>query len=174
MMHYRCEKTRDWETTVTTDKNNVERLLIILALAMSSGISGPAIGKCTLAKIADLPVTMRGLKPLITAQINGADAEFVADSGAFYSTISPATAAQFKLKLLAAPFGLRMVGIGNGEVNLSLAVVKVFTLAGVPLPNIEFLVGGSETGSDSVGVLGQNVCFDWAMPNMISPTGSFD
>jgi len=40
---------------------------------------------------------------------------------------------------------------------VSVATVKTFTLAGAPLKNVEFLVGGSEIGTGSVGLLGQNV-----------------
>jgi Aspartyl protease len=40
---------------------------------------------------------------------------------------------------------------------MSIATVKVFTFAGIPIPNVEFLVGGSTVGrSENVGLLGQN------------------
>jgi tetratricopeptide (TPR) repeat protein len=111
---------------------------------------------CKLAKMAELPVTMSNSKPIITAQINGEDARFVADSGAFFSMITEASAAQFKLKLSPAPWGLFVRGIG-GTVDPSIATVKVFTFAGIPIKNVEFLVGGSTVGgSDNVGFLGQN------------------
>jgi tetratricopeptide (TPR) repeat protein/predicted aspartyl protease len=106
--------------------------------------------------MAELPVTMSNLKPVITAQINGEDARFVADSGAFFSMMTQAGAAQYQLKLSVAPFGLSINGIG-GSIEPSIATVKVFTLAGVPFHNVEFLVGGSLAGrSESVGILGQN------------------
>jgi tetratricopeptide (TPR) repeat protein/predicted aspartyl protease len=111
---------------------------------------------CNLGKLAELPVTMNDLQPLITAQINGEDARFIADSGAFYSMITEPSAAQFKLKLTAAPFGLFIGGIG-GHVDPSLATVKVFTIAGYQVHNVQFLVGGSTVGGqENVGVLGQN------------------
>jgi tetratricopeptide (TPR) repeat protein/predicted aspartyl protease len=111
---------------------------------------------CKLARMAELPVTMSNSKPIITAQINGEDARFVADSGAFFSMITEASAAQFKLKLSPAPWGLFVRGIG-GTVDPSIATVKVFTFAGIPIKNVEFLVGGSTVGeSDNVGILGQN------------------
>jgi tetratricopeptide (TPR) repeat protein len=117
--------------------------------------SGMAIGAgCKIAKIAELPVTMVNMHPMVTAQINGVDAQFIADSGAFYSILSPAAAAEFKLVSYPAPFGLFVQGIG-GAASVSVAKVKVFTLAGVPIHNVEFLVGGGDVGG--VGVLGQNV-----------------
>ncbi len=40
---------------------------------------------------------------------------------------------------------------------MALVKVRQFTLAGVPIPGLEFLVGGSENGDETVGLLGQNV-----------------
>jgi tetratricopeptide (TPR) repeat protein len=99
---------------------------------------------------------MIDMHPMVTAQINGVDASFIADSGAFYSMLSPASAAEFKLNSYPAPFGLFVRGTG-GSASVSVAKVKVFTLAGVPIHNVEFLVGGGDAGGGGVGVLGQNV-----------------
>ncbi len=103
---------------------------------------------------------MMGLRPTLTAKINGAEAKFLLDSGAWYSMISSATAAQFNLKLSPAPGGLRITGVG-GSTQASVATVKVFTLADVPFRNVEFLVGGSEVGGEAIGVLGQNFLVSW-------------
>jgi tetratricopeptide (TPR) repeat protein/predicted aspartyl protease len=117
----------------------------------------PGLAACKLGKMAELPVTMSGSTPLIAAKINGEDAHFIADSGAFYSMITAAAAAQFKLKLSPAPFGFHVKGVA-GDVDPSVATVKIFTLAGNPLRNVEFLVGGSAVGgSENVGILGQNI-----------------
>jgi predicted aspartyl protease len=135
------------------------RYRVCLVALATSGLSiSPtgAFAACKLAKMAELPVTMSGSQPLISAKINGEDARFVADSGAFFSMITEASASEFKLKLTRAPFGLRLKGVG-GDVDASIATVKVFTFAGIPINNVEFLVGGSTAGgSGSVGLLGQN------------------
>ena len=107
--------------------------------------------------MAEFSITMTNLRPLMTAKINGADVQFLVDSGAFYSMISAASAAQLNLATHPAPFGFYLTGIGGGTANASIAKVAVFTLAGVPLHNIEFLVGGSEVGAGSIGILGQNI-----------------
>ena len=106
--------------------------------------------------MVELPVTMSGSKPLVTAKINGAEAQFVADSGTFYSMISAASAAQFQLKQRPAPYGLRIQSFG-GDTQPTLVTVKLFTLAGLTIPSVDFLVGGGEAGAGSIGVLGQNV-----------------
>src|SRR6185437_3631797 len=91
------------------------RAIYAAALALMGGaMSGaPAFGACKLARMAELPVTMSDSKPLISAQINGLDARFVADSGAFFSMLSEAAAAQYHLKLEPAPFGFFIKGIGG-------------------------------------------------------------
>jgi tetratricopeptide (TPR) repeat protein/predicted aspartyl protease len=101
---------------------------------------------------------MSGLKPTLTAKINGADEQFMLDSGAFYSVISSATAAQFNLKQRLAPFGFKMNGVG-GSTDAKIATVREFTLAGIPMHDIEFLVGGSEAGNGAI--LGQNFLEKW-------------
>ena len=131
------------------------RRFTISALGVMASASSVG-AKCTLGQIAALPVTMVDMKPMVMAKINGADAAFAADSGAFFSMITPASAAQYKLKTYAAPWGLVVNGLG-GAANVSAAMVKEFTLAGVPITNIEFLVGGGEAGGGSAGLLGQNV-----------------
>jgi tetratricopeptide (TPR) repeat protein len=129
--------------------------LVALPLSLAPALAAAA---CKLLKIAELPVTMSGSghKPLVTARINGADASFIADSGAFYSLITQAAAAQYGLKLHHAPAELLLVGIG-GAVAPSATYIEELTLAGTPISHIEFIVGGSDFAGGAAGVLGQNV-----------------
>jgi tetratricopeptide (TPR) repeat protein len=131
----------------------MRRPLIMLAM-LGVLLAGRTLADCKLAKLAELPVTMVGLRPTVTAEINGVDAQFLADSGAFYSTISPAGAAEYKLTVTPAPFGASIQGVG-GRTSVSLTDVKTFTLAGIPFPKVQFLV--ADFGSGVIGVLGQNV-----------------
>jgi tetratricopeptide (TPR) repeat protein/predicted aspartyl protease len=138
----------------------VAALAPALALALALGFQPAAVAAdshCTLGKMAEFPITMRGQRPLMTAGINGTDVQFLVDSGAFYSMISPGSASELKLQTRFAPMGLYMTGVGGGRADVQISTVKTFTLAGVPLKNVEFLVGGSEIGAGSVGLLGQNV-----------------
>src|ERR1700722_19026115 len=127
--------------------------LIVMSL---SALRAPAFAACKLSKYVELPVTLNLSKSVITAKINDVDVQLAVDSGASFSMISAASAAELKLKLHPAPFGFRVTGIGRAT-DPSVATVKVFLLQGVPIHDIEFLVGGSEVGAGSVGVLGQNV-----------------
>jgi predicted aspartyl protease len=118
---------------------------------------GPAHAQqCKLAQLGELPVTMRGTRPLVHAGINGSDALFLADSGAFYSTLTTAATASYKLPLQNAPVTFGMQGVG-GEAHTRLTVVRTFTIFGQPIPNVDFFVldGGLDTGV--AGIIGQNV-----------------
>ncbi len=128
---------------------------VFLALCIAAGYSAQAGANCVLDKRVELPITMSGLRPTIDVQFNGNPATLVLDSGAFYSMISRATAAQFGLKLEPAPFGFRIMGVG-GSTDTSLTTVKDFGLLGITVHNVVFFVGGSEAGGGS-GLLGQNL-----------------
>lgn len=130
-------------------------VLVCAMLSASSVTTAAFADGCKLRQILEFPVTMSDMRPLMTASINDVDVQFVIDSGAFYSIISAASATQLKLKTSPAPFGFYLVG-AHGTADVSIAKANKFTLAGVSLHNIEFLVGGSEAGAGSVGLLGQN------------------
>jgi predicted aspartyl protease/Flp pilus assembly protein TadD len=128
----------------------------MLAALAAGAVALPASAetKCSVGQMLQLPVTMSGLRPMVPARINGHDVKFIVDSGAFYSNISPGSAAELGLKLSDAPGNMRVIGIG-GETRISIARVKDFGLGEANLHNIEFMVGGGEMGG--TGLLGQNV-----------------
>jgi tetratricopeptide (TPR) repeat protein/predicted aspartyl protease len=129
----------------------------ILLFALSAvPLHAFAAAGCKIGKIAELPVTMNGLRPMVTAKINGVEAKFIADSGAFFSLITLAGTAEYTLRTKPAPFRLMLEGVG-GSAEAKVTTVKEFTLAGVPIHNVEFVVGGSDPGGGAVGLLGQNV-----------------
>src|ERR1700722_2625568 len=96
------------------------------ALILNSLLWAPQVQAaegCTLGRVAELPIAMSGTQPIITAKINNRDARFVLDSGAFFSMMSAATAAEFNLRLRAAPFGFRLEGVG-GSATAEVTTVK--------------------------------------------------
>src|SRR5262249_52760168 len=115
----------------------------------------PAHGACQLGRLAEVPVVMNGLRPTIVVRINGADTTFIVDSGAFFSSLSAAKAAELKLPLSAPPYDLTIRGIG-GSAEVSVARVKEVTIFNIKVPQVEFIVGGSEPASGISGLLGQN------------------
>ena len=99
---------------------------------------------------------MSGLRPLVRAQINGQEAMLVVDSGAFFSTLTPATVQQFQLPTVPFTGVLWVEGVGGSEVG-RVARVRRFTLINYAWNDVEFVVAGSEFGAGAVGLLGQNV-----------------
>jgi tetratricopeptide (TPR) repeat protein len=129
--------------------------LAILAFLLTLCVGGRCFADCQVEK-TDLLVTMSGLRAILPAKINGGDTTFAVDSGAFYSFITPAKAAQFHLALAPMPGNFYLRGMG-GSFEGSVATVETFTLAGAALRRIQFVVGGSDPGQDVAGLLGQNV-----------------
>ncbi len=145
-------------------------MLVIAALSFSNAA---AAGGCKLLETPPIPVTLQGLRPTVVARINGLKARFIVDTGAFYSLLSPAAAAEYKLPLRNtvsddSVWGmtnggqdesseLSVQGFGGGQAAVQVATVKTFTYLGVPLRNIPFEVGGNALGGGVVGLLGDNL-----------------
>ena len=131
--------------------------LRIVSMLVAVPLLAHAAGGCKVVRLASVPITMDGLRPTVEAQINGSPALFTLDSGAFWSMLTPAAAQQYQLHLdyKRAP-GMFVRGVG-GTAGVALTTVKIFTIFTVPLHNIDFIVGGSEPGRGTVGLLGQNI-----------------
>nr|WP_295661739.1 aspartyl protease family protein [Polymorphobacter sp.] len=125
--------------------------LALIAGSLPGSVS--AAESCKLAKYLEMTVLLTAGRPIVTTKIAGKDARFIVDSGAFYSTMSRASAAEFGLHLVPAPIWFRVRGV-NGDTSVEIASVHDFGLGGVSLPKVDFLVGGTDTGT--VGLLGQN------------------
>jgi predicted aspartyl protease len=99
---------------------------------------------------------MSGLRPMVHARINGSDALFIADSGAFYNSLTTAAAAQYQLHLEPAPYEKNLSGVG-GDAQEWLTTVKTFTLLNVDLSDTTFVVGTNGFGEGVAGLIGQNI-----------------
>lgn len=129
-------------------------MMTMAVLAPALPQSAPSGRQCRLAKFLDLPVTLTGRRePIATLTINGRPARFIVDSGAFYSSMSSASAAEFGLKETAAPNGFYLKGVG-GRANASVVTVKEVGLQGQYVRNVQFLTTGADPGV--AGLLGQN------------------
>lgn len=126
-----------------------------VAMVAATAVAAPAsAAPCGVAQLAELPVTMQGMRAIVQTRINGAPAPFILDSGAFYSTISPPVAKALGLPRQPLPPTFTLRGIG-GSTTADVAIVHRFTLAGSDIPNVQFVVGGTDVGQ--TGLLGQNV-----------------
>jgi tetratricopeptide (TPR) repeat protein/predicted aspartyl protease len=133
------------------------RGITLLTMFLAVPLLAHAADGCKLNRLAVLPVTMNGLRPTVEAQINGRPALFTLDSGAFWSSITPASAKEYELHVDYGRFpGLYVQGVG-GAASAGVTKIKDLTLFKVPLHNFDFIVGGSEPGKGTVGLLGQNI-----------------
>ncbi len=128
----------------------VSGLLAGLALA----VAPPVAAACRVDEVLHLPVIMEGQQPLVDAKVENHAARFLIDTGSFYSIIARPRALAFGLRLEASPDEVRIRGIG-GVADTSATVVRKFSLGGVTLPNVFFLVTDGHFDAD--GVIGQNV-----------------
>ena len=118
------------------------------------GLAGPAMAECKLNQLVELPVTMVGTAPVVTVGIDGHEARFMIDSGAFYSAMTPEAAKSFGLTAVMANGYSKGIG---GETSLQMTTVKTFNLAPkLPIPRVIFLVEPL-AGFSVAGVLGENV-----------------
>ncbi len=151
-----------------------------VALALGLLAAMPARAACQLQQYAQLPVTMEAGGAVVSAKLNGADARLTVDTGAFFSMLNPAAVARFGLRTEPLPANIS-VGGTTGAADPRLTRVKEFTVLGVPLHQVDFLVGEHSVGSAD-GLLGQNLLsvldteFDFAngLIRLMKPQGCGD
>ncbi len=112
--------------------------------------ASPGWAACALTKIVELPVTMHGLRPMVSVKINGADESLIVGSGSFNSTLPSDMAAALKLPQLHS---VRPVSIGGIAYKSELTTVKTLTLADQTLHDVPFII----TPEARVGAIGQNL-----------------
>ena len=152
-------------------------LASILSIALAAASGAAAAPGCQLAMLAELPVTMDGLKPIISATVNGQPARLIVDSGAFYSLVTPRAAEKFKMRVSDLPQGFYLQG-AVGTTSARLGVATSFQLDGQRFQRLEFLVAGDDLGPAD-GLLGQNILgtldveYDFAngVVRIFKPTG---
>jgi tetratricopeptide (TPR) repeat protein/predicted aspartyl protease len=126
-------------------------------LALLSGPSALA-GGCKLLQVGTLPVTMQGLRPVVTVGLDGTPVPFLLDSGAFFSTISQDAVTRYALAEGPVPGdNLYVSGAGGDATHAQIATVQRFAYLGVPLHHVRFLVTDTNIWGDLAGSLGQNL-----------------
>ncbi len=106
-------------------------------------------------KVAELPVHMVDMRAIATVSINDQDVPLMVDTGAFFSFLNEATAAQLNLVTHRDP-NLVVRGL-TGRVNARLTTVERLKLSKGTIPDVDFIVGGNEMGSGTMGVIGRNL-----------------
>src|SRR5579862_9555194 len=111
------------------------RLPIAIAClaVVSLGAPGAQAEPCSLHLLYELAVTMQDLVPTVHAKVNGKEAVFEADSGAFFSSITPSAAQMFHLSHASSSGPIELIGVG-GTTQAWLTRVDTFTIFGMDLP----------------------------------------
>jgi tetratricopeptide (TPR) repeat protein len=133
-------------------------ITVLAAFHLSTAV---AAGKCRLEQFGVLPVDMQGLRPIIRTKINGVEARFVLDTGAFFSTISRDTAVQYQLPITQVPGDSFYIQGISGKEKAQVATAQSFAFLGIPLPNVQFFVIDENVGGESAGIIGQNLLRVW-------------
>ena len=139
----------------SSERRPVAWAVCVLAAAALTAMAGPAFAACKLEAFAELPVTMEGFRPIVTVKINGQDALLIADSGAFFSMLTPAGAKRLGLSVRPGPTWLHVKGV-YGVTDVSVTKVRELRGVGPIMRDVDFLVGGSRFEQDVDGLLGQN------------------
>jgi len=126
------------------------------ALAVAALLS-PAAGRAACGiQVLELPVRMVGVRAIADVGINGTQVPLAVDSGAFFSFLSDAAAAQLGLTLRPLPGGMRVAGLA-GSVEARQTTVDRLELLKGQIPKVQFVVGGNEPGAGAMGLLGRNI-----------------
>ena len=126
--------------------------LALLACAGPAAAAAP----CKILQLAEIPVTMEGLSPVIEAKINGQPARLIADSGAFFDTLTSADAAKFKLASGSYSGDALVVKGVNGYANANIKVAHDFTVIGHTFKDVDFVTVPQTVDWNVSGFLGQN------------------
>lgn len=131
--------------------------LLALLLAATGAAAADETGKsrCSIETM-DIPVRLIDHRPVATIQLNGVEVPMLVDSGAFYSMMSAATAAQLNLKLRRPPPGFTIQGHAGAVEALRVATVDEVGLQRATLKKVDFFVGGNELNAGILGILGRN------------------
>lgn len=128
------------------------RLLAGLLLALAPLV---AWAECK-RQALDVPVRLVNHRPIVSISIQGKELPMLLDTGAFHSMLMPSVAASLQLPLSDLPYDLELRGF-TGRIEARMTKVKELQVYGLPLRNVEFIVGGNELGSGIQGILGRNL-----------------
>jgi tetratricopeptide (TPR) repeat protein len=131
--------------------------LTALAMAATAAQAATDPSKCKLVKLAELPVTMENLVPLVPVKINGQEVHMIADTGAFFSFLSTTSADQLGIKGRSVPPGAVVIDVGGRESTVKIGNAKDFAFGDLPpFHDIKFLIDPKLPPSRTAGLLGQN------------------
>ena len=128
------------------------RLLATLLIGSLAGGVALAAG-CRIARQPAVQLTVKNLEPLVSARVNGHLAQFMIDTGAYWSMISPQARSEFGLPDATRVSGMRIDGV-NGSTDLAVTTARTFEVLHQPFRHALFIVGGNALPSGAAGAIG--------------------
>jgi predicted aspartyl protease/tetratricopeptide (TPR) repeat protein len=130
------------------------RSLIVPACLAALFAARAAEAACRLEGFAAIPVTMDGMRPTVHVTLDGQDAVFLVDTGAYASALSPAAASRYHVRVFSRATA-DVEGIG-GATSAQIARVGHVQVGGAEFYDVPFLVTDG-LGRDLAGIIGQDV-----------------
>ena len=131
------------------------RSLSAALVAVGLQCPGASQAACHIQSL-ELPVKMVGNRAVATVGIDGTKVPLVVDTGAFYSLLTEAAAAQLNLKVVPLPGRVKVDGL-TGRIDARLTTVPRLQLLKGDMHDVDFVVGGNEPGGGAMGLLGRNL-----------------
>ena len=131
------------------------RAVARVLFAMLAALSTTTVHAACQVESVELPVRMNGVRATATVGINGKSVPMMVDSGAFYSVLTDAAAAQLGLAV-TYDRNLRVQG-ATGRIETRTTIVDHLQLLSRTIDGIEFVVGGNDPGGGAMGIMGRNI-----------------
>ncbi|THD62878.1 aspartyl protease family protein [Phenylobacterium sp.] len=134
----------------------VAKYLAAAVLAGGMALGGAAQADCKFQKMAEVTIIMQGQRPTTVAQVNGKDARFLVDTGAFFGGVTEEAGTALGMKHSLAPFGMVIEGVGGERREARAMRADLFTFAGVGFRNTDFLLL-ERADAGMAGMIGENL-----------------
>ena len=152
------------------------RYVLFLFLLLATTLSEEALAGCDMHRLAEIPITIKGHRAVVSATINGIEGKFILDSGADRTLLYRGALEKFALTPKPLPEGENVTSAGV-PLDISLTDVKTFDFAGIRYTDEVLTVLNGEGEHD--GWIGQNhlrnadVEYDFAagVIRLYAPTG---
>ena len=106
------------------------RFVVFLFLLLAGALRQAAWAGCDMHRLAEIPVTLKAHRAVVTATVNGVEGTFIFDSGADGTMVHRGALEKFALTAKPLPSGNSYTS-GGVPLDVSLTTVKTFDFAGI-------------------------------------------
>ena len=121
-------------------------LSFVMMVSFVGPVLRPALARCEIGQVAEIPVETGSNVPLARAEINGQSISVLIDTGASQSVMWRPAAERLGLHLTTGPQGVRLYGAG-GESRLDATLVKELRLGKFTARDVHIPVAGDRAAN---------------------------